>query len=519
MGTDSKPGATVTLALFAFNQERFIREAVASVLAQACDPIEIILSDDASTDATFRVMQEAAADYRGPHRIVLNRNPVNLGLVAHVNKVFAMASGGIVVLAAGDDVSLPSRVSDTIEAFQRHPDVAMVSFTDEIIDADGSSVREHATKGTETMFGLSEFIALGPWAQRTLQISGASRAILGSTIATFGALAPECQAEDTPYVLRSLYCGKGLVCHWAGIRYRRHPDQLSTERSIASMDPGSFTRQYLRDLETARSDNLLDARLGAEVERWIDDTDLFFRLRRIDYARDGLAGPILFRAMRSSALSPREKLGLAKRYLSRGFLGDRLRRGKAHLIDLSLEPREYLRHVAFGQARTDSARWALESSFHRDWDARTKLIARHVHAGDRVAEFGAGLQALRNALPQDCVYQPFDLVARTDDTRVCDLNTGFPEIDGDYDVAVFSGVLEYLRDLGATFDWLAGNFERVVLSYAPSDLMASPLARNRHGWVNNLSRREVVRLARRSGFECRIVDTWRNHVIFVAVRQ
>ena len=402
---------------------------------------------------------------------------------------------------------------------QRHPDVAMVSFTDEIIDADGSAVREHAAKGTETMFGLSEFIALGPWAQRKLQISGASRAILRSTIETFGALTPECQAEDTPYILRSLYCGKGLVCHWAGIRYRRHQDQLSTERSIASMDPGSFTRQYLRDLETARSHNLLDARLGAEVERWIDDTDLFFRLRRIDYGRDGLTGAILFRAMDSSALSLREKLGLAKRYLLSGFLGDRLRRGKAHLVELSLEPREYLRHVLFDRARTDSARWSLESSFQRDWDARTELIARHVHAGDRVAEFGAGMQALRKALPQDCVYQPFDLVARTDDTRVCDLNTKFPEIEGEYNVAVFSGVLEYLGDLVATFGWLGRNFERVVFSYAPSDLVPSPLVRNRHGWVNNLSRRDLVRLARKSGFECRVVDTWRNHVIFLAVRQ
>lgn len=519
MGTDSKPGATVTFALFAYNQERFIREAVASALAQACRPIEIILSDDASTDATFGLMQEAVAGYRGPHRVVLNRNPVNLGLVAHVNKVLAMASGMIVVVAAGDDVSLPTRVGDTVEAFERHPEVAMVSFTDEIIDADGGAVRERAARGGESVFGLSEFVALGPWAQRKLQISGASRAILKSTVDAFGALAPECPAEDTPYVLRSLYFGKGLVCDWAGIRYRQHPDQLSTERSIASMDPAGFTRQYRRDLETARSRNLVDARLGAEVERWIDDTDLFFRLRRADCARDGLDGALLLRAMGSPTLSLREKLGLARRYLSRSLPGDRLRRAKAHLVDLSIEPREYLRHVVLGQARTDLARWARDSSFQRDWDARTRLIARHVRPGDRVAEFGAGLQALRDALPEDCAYQPYDLVARTAATRVCDLNTGFPDIDGESNVAVFSGVLEYLRDLGATFDWLGRNFERVVFSYAPSDLVASPLTRNRHGWVNNVSRREVVRLARKSGFECRVVDTWRNHVIFVAVRQ
>jgi hypothetical protein len=183
---------------------------------------------------------------------------------------------------------------------------------------------------------------------------------------------------------------------------------------------------------------------------------------------------------------------------------------------MAASPREYLRHVAFGHAWTDLARWSLATSFDSGWDGRTILMARHLRAGDKVAEFGAGMQALRKVLPEGCTYQPFDLVARTTDTCVCDLNMAYPDLSGNYDVAVFSGVLEYLRDLPSTFRWLGGCFERVVFSYAVSEMVPSPLTRNRHGWVNNLSRQELIDLANAQGFSCRVVDTWKNHVVFVA---
>jgi glycosyltransferase involved in cell wall biosynthesis len=51
----------VTFALFAYNQEKYIREAVEGALAQTYEPLEIILSDDCSSDRTFETMREMAA--------------------------------------------------------------------------------------------------------------------------------------------------------------------------------------------------------------------------------------------------------------------------------------------------------------------------------------------------------------------------------------------------------------------------------------------------------------------------
>lgn len=61
----------VKFALFAYNQQRFVRKAIAGAFSQTCKPLELILSGDSSTDRTFEIMQEIANDVlslsMGPH--------------------------------------------------------------------------------------------------------------------------------------------------------------------------------------------------------------------------------------------------------------------------------------------------------------------------------------------------------------------------------------------------------------------------------------------------------------------
>jgi len=76
----------VTFFLFAYNQADFIRDACEAALAQTYTPLEVILSDDCSSDETFQIMQDVVASYSGPHQVRLNRNDQNLGLIGHVNR-------------------------------------------------------------------------------------------------------------------------------------------------------------------------------------------------------------------------------------------------------------------------------------------------------------------------------------------------------------------------------------------------------------------------------------------------
>lgn len=108
--TDEPTAPLVTLALLAYNQETLIREAIEGALSQTYSPLEIFVSDDCSTDKTYQIIQEITRTYTGPHRITLNRNEKNLGIGSHINRLMDLVSGEFIVAAAGDDISMPTRV-------------------------------------------------------------------------------------------------------------------------------------------------------------------------------------------------------------------------------------------------------------------------------------------------------------------------------------------------------------------------------------------------------------------------
>lgn len=142
-GTPERP--LVTFAVFAYNQEKYIREAVEGAFAQTYSPLEIILSDDCSTDRTFEIMEEMARKYKGPHRVVVRREPKNCGVLAHVINVAKLSNGEFLVVAAGDDISLPDRTEVTISVMLAQSlDTAVVSGDDIMFDNYGGEYDNRA---------------------------------------------------------------------------------------------------------------------------------------------------------------------------------------------------------------------------------------------------------------------------------------------------------------------------------------------------------------------------------------
>lgn len=116
----------VTFFLFSYNQEKYIEDACKAALAQTYSPLEIIFSDDCSSDNTFKLITDIVCNYTGNHKIVLNRNQENLGLIGHVNKSFEMSSGELIVVAAGDDISLPNRVKSIVDVYEKNKRKSLV---------------------------------------------------------------------------------------------------------------------------------------------------------------------------------------------------------------------------------------------------------------------------------------------------------------------------------------------------------------------------------------------------------
>ncbi len=105
----------VSVCMICYNQEQYITEAVNSMLAQTYSPLEIIVSDDCSTDRTWDILQQIKDDYKGPHELIIHRNEKNLRIIRNLCTAFHLAHGELVVKADGDDVSMPNRVQKTVE--------------------------------------------------------------------------------------------------------------------------------------------------------------------------------------------------------------------------------------------------------------------------------------------------------------------------------------------------------------------------------------------------------------------
>lgn len=77
-----------------------------------------MISDDCSPDGTFAEIEAAVRDYRGPYRIVLNRNARNEGVSGYLSKLANMSRGELLVVAVGDDdVSVPERCGRLVECW------------------------------------------------------------------------------------------------------------------------------------------------------------------------------------------------------------------------------------------------------------------------------------------------------------------------------------------------------------------------------------------------------------------
>ncbi len=129
----------VTFAIFAYNQENYIREAIEGAFSQTYEPLEIILSDDCSSDKTFQIMKEMAAQYQGPHKIRARSSQINVGTLNHIFEVVNEAAGEFLVVAAGDDISLKNRVETLVPYFEGS-DIVAISSDDIVINQVGEPV-------------------------------------------------------------------------------------------------------------------------------------------------------------------------------------------------------------------------------------------------------------------------------------------------------------------------------------------------------------------------------------------
>ena len=267
----------ITFMLYAYKQERFIREAVEGAFSQTYSPLEIILSDDCSPDSTFEIMKEMAGTYCGPHQIVLSRNQENLGLVPHFNRLMECAHGEIIVVAGGDDISLPERTLKSWQIFSAHPDAALVSFSYAVIDKDGRKMNRESSAPARTVLKrvtLDDYLF-----RRASRHNGATRAFRKALIEPFGPLNSRCPTEDTPTFFRGLMVGNAYHSSDCAIYYRVHGENISGPDRIHLLSYKQILRQYMDDIRFGERNGLMSASQSQQMKR----------LAKADFVRRRLA--------------------------------------------------------------------------------------------------------------------------------------------------------------------------------------------------------------------------------------
>lgn len=255
--SDSTP--VISLCLVAYNQESFVREAVENAFAQDYPVLEILLSDDGSSDATFEVMREMTGLYSGPHKIILNRNERNLGIGLHVNRMVELTSGDLIVCSAGDDISTRGRVSALCEEWLRQGRIPTSIQSDfEVIDEQSRPMVENQNRNFFTgkwSGDTCDIIGFLRGTHRSSRMLGATHAFSREMFEKFGGLNADVVFEDIVIGFRSLIAGSFAFVPRKLVRYRMHSNNIY----------GRAANDHKSGLERRRESF---AHIGVKAQRW-----------------------------------------------------------------------------------------------------------------------------------------------------------------------------------------------------------------------------------------------------------
>jgi glycosyltransferase involved in cell wall biosynthesis len=131
----------LTIGLPVYNGANFLAESLESLLGQTYDDLEIVISDNASTDGTADICQEYA---NKDSRIRYIRQPYNIGMIRNHQFVMRQATGELFKLASHDDLYARDLLKKCIEALDAHPEVVVAHCWEARIDARGSIIEAMA---------------------------------------------------------------------------------------------------------------------------------------------------------------------------------------------------------------------------------------------------------------------------------------------------------------------------------------------------------------------------------------
>ena len=129
----------VTVVVVVFNHERYVEECLDSLVHTGFGALEILIIDDASSDASDTVIRNWMQHHPDQNTVYVN-HPQNMGLTNTLNEAIGIAKGQYLCFISGDDVMMPNGIVDRQRYLMRHPDKLAVFADCHVIDEGGDQL-------------------------------------------------------------------------------------------------------------------------------------------------------------------------------------------------------------------------------------------------------------------------------------------------------------------------------------------------------------------------------------------
>jgi glycosyltransferase involved in cell wall biosynthesis len=151
----------VSVGIIAYNQEDLIEETLESALGQDYEPLQVVVADDGSTDATPKILE--SYQHRFGERLVALTGGQNVGVTGNSNRALSACSGELVALIGGDDLLLPGKVTAQVEWFGDNRERVLCGHDVEHFQPDGTRwLHSERQSGPVQGAGPEVFVANGP---------------------------------------------------------------------------------------------------------------------------------------------------------------------------------------------------------------------------------------------------------------------------------------------------------------------------------------------------------------------
>ena len=145
----------ISVLMPAYNSEKYISEAIESILNQTFTDFEFIIINDGSTDKTAEIINKYA---KSDNRIKFVNNTKNQGLIAVLNEGLDIATGEYIARMDSDDISLPERFAKQIEYMDKHPECGVLGTWTELF---GPHIKKNKIVKKPPIVKLLDFVIRG----------------------------------------------------------------------------------------------------------------------------------------------------------------------------------------------------------------------------------------------------------------------------------------------------------------------------------------------------------------------